>query len=108
VVPILSGSGIAMKLLDAMRAGVPVASTHAGARGLPLRDGEELLLAKNAEELAKAIARLLDDEALRRRLVRGAWSYLERNHARDALARRYREVVEAAQRMRDARAGGVR
>lgn len=105
VVPILSGSGIAMKLLDAMRAGVPVASTPAGARGLPVRDGEELLVAQGAGELAHALRRLLSDEALRRRLVQGAWSYLRRHHAREALARQYEVVVEAAREMKAERGG---
>lgn len=98
VVPLRSGSGIAMKLLDAMRAGVPVVSTSSGARGLPLRHEKELLLADDAEAMAAALRRLVADEELRRRLVEGAWAYLESHHARPALASRYREVVESARR----------
>lgn len=96
VVPLLSGSGIAMKLLDAMRAGVPVVTTPAGARGLPLRHGEEVLIAEGGEEMASALDRLVADEDLRHRLVENAWRYLERHHARAALASRYLEVVESA------------
>lgn len=98
VVPILSGSGISMKLLDAMRAGVPIVSTPAGARGLQVRDGADILLATRPEDFADAAVRLLEDEALRRRLVEGAWSYLQGAHGRNALAETYRGVVEAARR----------
>lgn len=98
VVPLRSGSGIAMKLLDAMRAGVPVVSTPSGARGLPVRHERELLIAEDAHSMAEALRRLAADEDLRRRLVAGAWAYLQAHHARPALASRYREVVESVRR----------
>lgn len=94
VVPILSGSGISMKLLDAMRAGVPIVSTPAGARGLPLRSGVELSLAEGAEAFARATAAILGDEALRSERVEAAWAYLEENHASPALVAAYRRLVE--------------
>ncbi|WP_373048213.1 glycosyltransferase [Vulgatibacter sp.] len=95
-VPLRSGSGIAMKLLDSLRAGVPTVSTTSGARGLAVADGKELLLADDADGFAAAIARLLRDEALRARLVAGAHDYLLRHHSRQALAASYAEVIEGA------------
>lgn len=96
VVPILSGSGISMKVLDAMRAGVPIVSTPAGVRGLDVEGGRQVLLASTAEEFADATARLLGDDALRARLVAEAWDYLLARHGRQALSERYQGVVEAA------------
>ena len=96
VVPLRSGSGIAMKLLDAMRAGVPVVSTSAGARGLAVRDGEELLLADGAEALADAILRLARDETLRQRLVSSAYEYLVRAHGRGAATTDYEAIARGA------------
>ena len=40
VVPLLSGSGTRLKILEAWAAGLPVVSTTLGAEGLPVRDGE--------------------------------------------------------------------
>jgi glycosyltransferase involved in cell wall biosynthesis len=45
VVPLLSGSGTRLKILEAMAAGVPVVSTPIGAEGLDISDGENILLA---------------------------------------------------------------
>jgi len=59
VVPLLSGSGTRIKILEAWAAGRAVVSTRLGAEGLPARDGEHLLLADTAREFAAAVSRLL-------------------------------------------------
>ncbi|MDN5747698.1 MAG: glycosyltransferase [Pseudonocardia sp.] len=43
--PVRHGAGISIKMIEAMAAGLPVVSTPVGARGLPWRDGEHLLVA---------------------------------------------------------------
>jgi polysaccharide biosynthesis protein PslH len=68
VVPLLSGSGTRFKILEAWAAGRAVVSTTLGAEGLGARDGEQLLLADNAEHFATAVVRLLNDGGLRTRL----------------------------------------
>jgi glycosyltransferase involved in cell wall biosynthesis len=79
VVPLLSGSGTRFKILEAWAAGRAVVSTSLGAEGLPARDGEHLLLADTAQAFAGAIARLIEDELLRRKLgMAGRALYLER------------------------------
>src|SRR5581483_3411822 len=45
VCPILSGSGVRVKLLEAFASGIPVVSTRIGAEGLATTDGEYCLLA---------------------------------------------------------------
>jgi glycosyltransferase involved in cell wall biosynthesis len=62
--------GLGTSVLDAMARGIPVASTAAG--GLPemLDGGAGLLVSPgNADALADAVGRILEDEELRRRLV---------------------------------------
>jgi glycosyltransferase involved in cell wall biosynthesis len=68
VVPLLAGSGTRLKILEAWAAGVPVVSTSLGAEGLPVRDGEHLLLADGAAAFADAVSRLLACTELRERL----------------------------------------
>jgi polysaccharide biosynthesis protein PslH len=79
IVPLLSGSGTRFKILEAWAAARPVVSTTIGAEGLGARAGEHLLIADNASDFAAAIARLLEDPELRRRLGEaGRALYLDR------------------------------
>ncbi len=52
VCPILSGSGVRVKLLEAFAAGIPVVSTRLGAEGLAANDGEICALADDPDEFA--------------------------------------------------------
>jgi glycosyltransferase involved in cell wall biosynthesis len=62
VCPILSGSGMRVKLLEAFAAGIPVVSTAVGAEGLVAKDGEGCLLADTPEEFAARVLELFADE----------------------------------------------
>lgn len=68
VVPLLAGSGTRLKILEAWAAATPVVSTRLGAEGLPVKDGENILLADCPAEFARAIDALLAHDALRRRI----------------------------------------
>jgi glycosyltransferase involved in cell wall biosynthesis len=57
--PILSGSGVRVKLLEAFAAGIPVVSTHIGAEGLTHKDGEICALADEPADFARHVVRLL-------------------------------------------------
>ena len=61
--PILSGSGVRVKLLEAFAAGIPVVSTRLGAEGLADVDGEICALADTPEEFARRVVDLLRDPA---------------------------------------------
>jgi glycosyltransferase involved in cell wall biosynthesis len=79
IVPLLSGSGTRFKILEAWAAARPVVSTSIGAEGLNAQAGEHLLIADNASDFAAAIARLLQDPELRRKLGEaGRALYLDR------------------------------
>ena len=61
VVPLLSGGGIRVKILEAMALGVPVVSTSLGAAGIDAAHGSEILVADGPEALAEACVSLLSD-----------------------------------------------
>jgi glycosyltransferase involved in cell wall biosynthesis len=62
VCPILSGSGMRVKLLEAFAAGIPVVSTAVGAEGLVAKNGEGCLLADTPEAFAERVLELFADE----------------------------------------------
>ncbi len=80
VVPLRSGGGTRLKVLEAMAAGIPVVSTRFGVAGLAVRDGEHALLADTPAELAAAASRLIEDHALAESLSRAARELVEQRY----------------------------
>lgn len=69
--PLRFGAGVKGKVNQYMAAGLAVVSTPCGAEGMYLTDGEDVLLAEDAESFAAAIVRLHQDAALWTRLAIG-------------------------------------
>lgn len=64
LVPLKFESGTRFKILEAGACKIPLVSTTLGAEGIPVVDGEHILIADTAEDFANAIIRLLDDKKL--------------------------------------------
>ena len=89
VVPVLAGSGTRFKILEAWAAGIPVVSTRVGAEGLPVRDGENILLADTGIAFAETVSRLLASPELRMRLGVAGRQLLEREFTWETAWRRF-------------------
>lgn len=68
VVPLLSGGGMRLKIVEAMALGMPIVSTRIGAEGIAVRDGESILFAETPEEFVEKIGMLLANPELKKRL----------------------------------------
>jgi glycosyltransferase involved in cell wall biosynthesis len=68
VVPLQSGGGTRLKILNAWSMGMAVVSTSVGCEGLAARHGENILIADTPSDFAAAVASLLKDEAARTRI----------------------------------------
>ncbi len=93
VVPLRVGGGTRLKIYEAMAMGKAVISTHVGAEGLPVKHEEHLLLADEPEEFARAVVRLLEDAALRRRLGQAAREFVASRYGWPAVAKTCREIL---------------
>ena len=62
VVPLLSGSGIRVKIIEAMSIGKTVITTTVGAQGIDYINGENILIADTPEQFAQQIKHCLDDD----------------------------------------------
>jgi polysaccharide biosynthesis protein PslH len=71
-VPLLSGGGVRVKILEAMAMGLPVVSTTVGCEGLEVQDGVHLLIADTPNGFAQACARVLQDKELAQKLASNA------------------------------------
>ncbi|WOJ97791.1 glycosyltransferase family 4 protein [Congregibacter brevis] len=80
VAPLLFGSGMKVKVLDAMARGLPTVTTPVGAEGVDYVNNQHICVAQNAEDMAIAALNLLKDEAL--------WNRV-RDESRQLIAERY-------------------
>lgn len=69
VLPLRVGGGTRIKVFEAMAAGLAVVSTHVGAEGLPVTDGENIVFAEKPDEFADKICDLLADPERSRRIA---------------------------------------
>ena len=101
VVPLWYGSGMRVKTVEAMAAGLPVACTPLGAEGLGLEAGRHYVEARTAAELGTAALALLGEPERAAARAAAAHEALRPTHA---LERRARRIVQLCEEAR-ARAG---
>ncbi|MDA1311704.1 MAG: glycosyltransferase [Acidobacteria bacterium] len=99
VCPILSGSGVRVKLLEAFAAGIPAVSTPLGAEGLAERGADFVELAADAEGFADRVRTLLAEPQRGRKMARRARREVEQNWDMAVLTERlenhYRDVLRS-------------
>ncbi len=87
VVPLLSGSGIRVKIIEAMSQGKAVITTTVGAQGIGAVDGRHLLIADTPERFAAQIRRCVDDPAFRQTVGANARQFIADNFGIEPLTR---------------------
>jgi glycosyltransferase involved in cell wall biosynthesis len=92
VVPLRIGGGSRLKILEALAAGTPVASTRVGAEGLALEPARHLELAEEVDDLAAPIVQLLRDPARARRQADSGRRQVLRLYDWDSLAGRMEQL----------------
>jgi GT2 family glycosyltransferase len=97
ICPILTGSGVRVKLLEAYAAGIPVVSTVIGAEGLSKFDGDTCALADDPSEFAAKTVELLKDPGRAADLARKARARVMAEWDMATITRKlaesYREVI---------------
>ena len=76
ILPITVGSGIRLKVAEAMAAGKPIISTQKGIMGYDLKNNEHLIIEDNLSLFPKHIKKLLNDENLRKKLENNAREFM--------------------------------
>ena len=96
VAPIQYGVGIQNKVLEALACGTPVVATPPATSALGTTDGRDLVVGRDAGELAAAIGALLGDADRRRRIGEAGRAYVERQHSWQAAADRLADIYHDA------------
>lgn len=103
IVPLRSGGGTRLKILEAMAAGTAVVSTTIGCEGLEVGHERDILIADEPAALAEAIRHVLDDEPARAALVHAARELVETRYDWKLIARQHQMVYQEALRVHDSR-----
>jgi glycosyltransferase involved in cell wall biosynthesis len=102
VVPLRSGSGTRLKILEALASGCAVVSTSVGCEGINVTHGQDILIADTAAAFAEAVVRCLRDPELRASLGARGRALVEREYrwetVGDAVTDAYAELMEARER----------
>ena len=62
IVPLLSGSGIRVKIIEGMALGKTIVTTSLGAEGIPCKDGQNILIADTPEAFAEKIMKCINEK----------------------------------------------
>ncbi|MBI4557218.1 MAG: glycosyltransferase [Candidatus Hydrogenedentes bacterium] len=92
VVPILSGGGTRLKVLEAFAAGLPVVSTTIGCEGIEIEDGVNVCLADTSAKFADAVTRLFDDHVRAQAMAERARRLVAQKYSWRAIAREWEKV----------------
>lgn len=86
ICPVQSGSGIRIKILEAMSLGKIVISTTLGAQGLIFKNGESLLIANSPQEFADAINKCANDKNFCTFISKNARKSIQENYDNNTLS----------------------
>jgi polysaccharide biosynthesis protein PslH len=93
IAPMVSGSGMQFKILEAMSVGLPVVATKLGRGDINALDGREILLADTSIEFVTKITNLISDQNECIRLTKKARSLLDIEHSWPAVCGRFRDLL---------------
>ncbi|MDD5570614.1 MAG: glycosyltransferase family 4 protein [Bacteroidales bacterium] len=85
IVPLLSGSGMRVKIIEGMALGKTVISTTVGAEGIDCTNGENILIADTPEEFLSAIGKCAEDEDYCKRIGNNARQLVVKKYNNDAI-----------------------
>lgn len=91
IVPLKFGTGIKIKVLEALRAGMPIVSTSCGVEGLGLTDGMECFVTDDLEEFVVPMKRLLEPE-LNRKISKNSHEFFARTFSPTVVSDEYRKI----------------
>ena len=92
--PLLSGSGIRIKIIEAMSLGKAVIATTIGASGITYTEGRDLLIADTPDEFVAQLKRLVDDPQYCTAVGNNARKLVENEYSQQALAKKLTAFYE--------------
>ena len=77
LVPLLSGSGMRIKIIEGMALAKAIVSTAVGTEGISAKDGKEILIAENEKEFIEKTLQLIQDHEFYKKISVNARLFIE-------------------------------
>jgi len=87
IVPLRTGGGTRLKILNSWAMGKPIVATSVGCEGLEAVDGTNLLIRDDPKDFAAAVRAVIENSQLRQRLIDGGRETVNRLYSWDVLGR---------------------
>ncbi len=93
VVPLRFGAGMRQKILEAWSMKKCVVSTRIGAEGIDYQDGKSILIADDADTMAKQVVKVLHSPELSKKIGRNGYDVVSRCHNPHKLSKEYYDAM---------------
>ena len=96
VVPVRTGGGIRVRILEAFARAMPVVTTTVGLEGIAARPGADVLVEDDAQSFAEAVTTLMNDPALQNQLAENGRRLAEEKYDWRAVLKAMEQVYPRA------------
>ena len=93
IVPIFSGSGIRIKILEGMSMGIPIISTKKGAQGINFKNNKNILICNNEIEFSNSIKNLKSDAILFNKLSQGGKKLINEYFSTKVVIKNWKKLI---------------
>lgn len=104
IVPLLSGSGMRIKIIEGLALAKAIVSTEVGVEGISAKDGEEIMIAKNNHEFVNKTIELVENKDLYNRIAENARAYIVREFNNESIVKglveKYQNLLEKKEEKR--------
>jgi len=94
LVPLFSGGGIRIKILEAMAMEKPVISTSVGAEGIGVSNMENIIISDNKENFVKSIKLLFNNKKIRDNLSKNSRKLIEEKYSFGVIEKALTQAIE--------------
>jgi glycosyltransferase involved in cell wall biosynthesis len=92
IVPLLSGGGTRLKILEALANKIPIVTTSKGAEGLALEHRRHVLIADTPKDFAASIRVIFTDPVLAERLVEDGYEFVKK-YSWEIIGQKFLQII---------------
>jgi glycosyltransferase involved in cell wall biosynthesis len=97
VVPLLSGSGVRIKIAEALSLGVPVITTPVGCEGLKVTNEKDIIVCKDAKDMVEKIRKVIQEPETLYNIAREAVKTISQHHEPQKITKLLVDLLENKQ-----------